>query len=244
MKVLPIKLVNKLIKESYQDQPYYKKEQELSKNIISELNSKSSSFVRDFKAHLKSKGWLYKTPSKAFDKFLCSGDWLLDVNFPKFIRERDNGGKPCITAYFDNNSISLAEIPEEFKSDLEHEAVTLVWSVRDYFLDWVLFQNIEGLEWADNDDNLVFIYYTTEYQLTEEITDSILWYGYYRDTRGKDHKVYFIFNSDDFDEAERELNEIIPEPYIKAVLKGDVYSHSTYMWNQITSTHTDITYRD
>lgn len=45
------------------------------------------------------------------------------------------------------------------------------------------------------------------------------WFGKYVDIDGKTHKVYFKFEGD-FEAAEEEFNEIIPEPYTKAVLSG------------------------
>lgn len=45
------------------------------------------------------------------------------------------------------------------------------------------------------------------------------WFGKYVDIDGKTHKVYFKFEGD-FEEAEEEFNEIIPEPYTKSVLSG------------------------
>lgn len=55
--------------------------------------------------------------------------------------------------------------------------------------------------------------------ITESLNEDV-WFGKYKDTNNKIHKVYFNFDSTDFDEAEEEFNEIIPDSYVKAKLYG------------------------
>ena len=57
-----------------------------------------------------------------------------------------------------------------------------------------------------------------EESLDKSLNESF-WFGKYVDIDGKTHKVYFKFEGD-FEAAEEEFNEIIPEPYTKAVLSG------------------------
>lgn len=57
-----------------------------------------------------------------------------------------------------------------------------------------------------------------EESLSESLNESF-WFGKYIDVNGKTHKVYFKFEGN-FEEAEEEFNEIIPEPYTKSVLSG------------------------
>lgn len=57
------------------------------------------------------------------------------------------------------------------------------------------------------------------------------WYGKYvpidiGGSKGTPRKVYFYFDSTDFDEAEEEFFDIIPEPYVKAKLYGRASEHS------------------
>lgn len=52
------------------------------------------------------------------------------------------------------------------------------------------------------------------------------WMAKYKDMNGNLHKIVFQFDSQDFDEAEEEMDAVIPEPYTKARLLGKAPSRS------------------
>lgn len=56
------------------------------------------------------------------------------------------------------------------------------------------------------------------------INAASLWMGKYVTPDNQIHKVYFEYNTSSFDKAEKELNAIIPEPYVKCRLLGSAPS--------------------
>lgn len=84
----------------------------------------------------------------------------------------------------------------------------------------------DGQEIADNiidevsDSDLELVNAEPDFVPFEESLKESFWFGKYIDMNGDTHKVYFNFDSGNFDEAEEEFNNIIPEPYTKAVLSG------------------------
>ena len=72
------------------------------------------------------------------------------------------------------------------------------------------------------------------------IKSSTLWMGKYIDPKGNKHKVYFSMDSKDFDEAEDYFNDIIPEPYTKAILLGTGPSESLLKKDGFTKIESNV----
>lgn len=126
-----------------------------------------------------------------------SGDTIIDTQ--KFEIVTDPEGKECIIVWTYGSHAGYVYHPYEGDPD-------------DYIHSADKYNVSDWKELASNSGSVN--------SSTDITASSKLWMGKYKSIDGKTHKVYFAFNSSDFEEAEQEFEDIIKEPYTYCRLLG------------------------